>query len=98
MNYATTYAKIKDRSNEDSRCPASNHSESYAQSHLLPNIPDRKNISHKGVMTATSTSCRSVAERYGFEFCTTNEKDIFENKEINTNFIATRHDSYMVSK
>ena len=51
---------------------------SYAQSHLLPNIPKNKNVSLKGVMTASGTSSRSVAERYGFEFCTGNEKDILE--------------------
>lgn len=67
---------------------------SYAQSHLLPNIPRIKNISLKGVMTATSISSRSVGERHGFEFCTTHESDILENEEINTVFIATRHDSH----
>ncbi|MCK5642241.1 MAG: bi-domain-containing oxidoreductase [Gammaproteobacteria bacterium] len=67
---------------------------SYAQSHLLPNIPKNKKVSLKGVMTATGTSSCSVAERYGFEFCTGNEKDILENENINTVFIATRHDSH----
>ena len=41
---------------------------SYAQSHLLPNIPKKKDIFLKGVMTTTGTSSRSVAERFGFEF------------------------------
>ena len=67
---------------------------SYAQSHLLPNIPKTKNVSLKGVMTSTGTSSRSVAERYGFDFCTGDEKDILENENINTVFIATRHDSH----
>jgi len=67
---------------------------SYAQSHLLPNIPKNKSVSLKGVMTASGTSSRSVAERYKFEFCTGNEKDILENENINTVFIATRHDSH----
>ena len=35
-----------------------------------------------------------MAERFRFEFCTTNEKDIIENDDINTVFIATRHDSH----
>ena len=67
---------------------------SYAQSHLLPNIPKGADVSLKGVMTSSGTSSRSVAERYGFEFCTGDEKDILENDEINTVFIATRHDSH----
>ena len=67
---------------------------SYAQSHLLPNIPKSKDVFLQGVMTTTGISSRSVAERYGFDFCTTNEKDIIENDDINTVFIATRHDSH----
>ena len=67
---------------------------SYAQSHLLPNIPKESGIALKGVMTSTGTSSRSVADRYGFEFCTSNEKNILDNQEINTVFIATRHDSH----
>jgi predicted dehydrogenase/threonine dehydrogenase-like Zn-dependent dehydrogenase len=67
---------------------------SYAQSHLLPNIPKNKDVFLRGVMTRTGTISRSVAERYGFDFCTTNEKDIIENDDINSVFIATRHDSH----
>lgn len=67
---------------------------SYAQSYLLPNIPKNKNVILKGVMTSSSASSRSVADRFGFEFCTGNAEDIIANEEINTVFIATRHDSH----
>jgi polar amino acid transport system substrate-binding protein len=67
---------------------------SYAQSHLLPNLPKDHYVALKGVMTATGTGSRSVGERFGFEFCSGEEKDILENPEINTVFIATRHDSH----
>ena len=67
---------------------------SYAQSFLLPNIPKNDKIQLKGVMTSSGTGSRSVAERFGFEFCTSNENDIIDNDEINTIFIATRHDSH----
>ena len=67
---------------------------SYAQSHLLPNIPKDSDVLRKAIMTATGSSARSSAERYGFDFCTTSEKDIIQNDEINTIFIATRHDSH----
>jgi len=67
---------------------------SYAQSHLLPNIPKGADVVLKGVMTASGTSSRSVAERFGFEFCTGQETDILANDSINTVFIATRHDSH----
>ena len=67
---------------------------SYAQSHLLPNIPKSSAISLKGVATATGTGARSTAERFGFEYCTTDVSEILENEDINTVFIATRHDTH----
>jgi polar amino acid transport system substrate-binding protein len=67
---------------------------SYAQSHLLPNIAQNDRIKLVGVMTATGTGSRSVGERFGFEFCTSNEREVLENEGINTVFIATRHDSH----
>ncbi len=66
----------------------------YASSFLLPNIPRDKDVVLKGVMDAVGTKSRTVADRYGFEFCTSDEKDIFENKEINTIFIATQHNTH----
>lgn len=67
---------------------------SYAISNLLPNILQEKGVSLKGVMTSSGTSSRTAAEKFGFEFCTSCESDIFENKEINTVFIATRHNTH----
>ena len=67
---------------------------SYAQGHILPNIPKVSDISLKGVMTRTAVGSRSVADRFGFEFCSNRAEDILENREINTVFIATRHDSH----
>jgi predicted dehydrogenase len=67
---------------------------SYALDHLLPNISKDKDVILKGVMTSSGTSSRTVAEKYGFEFCTSDENDIFDNKDINTIFIATRHNTH----
>ncbi len=66
---------------------------SYAQSHLLPNLPNRK-VALKGVVTTAGSSARSVAERFGFEFASTDASDVLGNDEINTVFIASRHDSH----
>lgn len=65
---------------------------SYAQGNLLPNIPAV--AVKKGVLTNSGTTSKRVAERFGFEFCTSYEKELLENKEINTVFITTRHDSH----
>ena len=67
---------------------------SYAQSHLLPHLQHKKNVVLKGVMTASGVSARSVADRFGFEFCTSNAEDIFADESINTLFIASRHNSH----
>ena len=67
---------------------------SYAQSHLLPNIPKKSDVVLKGVMTSTSAGAKSVADRFGFQFCTGNEDEILANDEINTVFIVSRHDSH----
>jgi predicted dehydrogenase/threonine dehydrogenase-like Zn-dependent dehydrogenase len=67
---------------------------SYAQGNLLPNLPKWDNITRKGVLTNTGTTSKRVAERFAFEYCTSNEDDILNTEAINTVFIATRHDSH----
>jgi predicted dehydrogenase/threonine dehydrogenase-like Zn-dependent dehydrogenase len=67
---------------------------SYAQGNLLPNIPKKPSVLLKGVLTSGGTSALSVAERFGFEFCTSNPDEVIENHDINTVFIATRHNSH----
>ena len=67
---------------------------SYAMSHLLPNVADCGGISLMGVVTSTGTSSRTVAEKYGFRFCSADERDVLDHEETDTVFIATRHDSH----
>jgi polar amino acid transport system substrate-binding protein len=66
----------------------------YAQGHLLPNLSRQPAVELKGVLTSTGTGSRSVADRFGFGFCTAREEDLLEDPEINAVFIATRHDSH----
>ncbi len=67
---------------------------SYAQSHLLPHICKHPKAHCKGVLTQNGISSRSVAERFCFDFCTHEADDILDNDQINTVFIASRHDSH----
>jgi len=67
---------------------------SYAQGNLLPNLPKWNNITRKGVLTNTGTTSKRVAERFHFEYCTSNEDDIIKSDSVSTVFIATRHDSH----
>jgi len=65
---------------------------SYAQGQLLPNLPSY--IRRVSVMTNSGTTSKRVAERFHFEQCTPNEEDIMKNPDVNTLFIATRHDTH----
>ena len=67
---------------------------SYAQGNLLPHLKKFSNIDLKGVLNATGSASRSVAERFEFEFCTDDEDHILRNENINTVFIASKHDSH----
>ena len=68
---------------------------SYAQGNLLPNIQKNdSDIVRRGVLTSSGTTSKGVAEKFGFEFCCSDDKDIFDNSDINTVFVATRHDSH----
>lgn len=66
---------------------------SYAQSHLLPNLPSNKFVSRIGVFSNSGTTSRGVADRFNFNFCTSERSDIYKSKS-NVIFIATRHDSH----
>lgn len=66
---------------------------SYAQGYLLPNIPKNSQVSKIGVLTNTGTTSKRVAEKFKFNFCTTLENDVFDEK-TNTVFVTTRHDSH----
>lgn len=67
---------------------------SYAQGHLLPNLPSEDEVGRISVMTNSGTTSKRVAEKYKFAQCTSDEKEILNNDKINTLFIATRHDTH----
>ena len=66
---------------------------SYAQGNLLPNIPERLDVARVGVLTNTGTTSKRVAEKFKFQFCASEVKDVLEDN-TNTVFVATRHDSH----
>jgi len=63
----------------------------FAQSVLLPALKDVRGVILKGVATATGVSGKKVAQRFGFEYCTTQSEEILNDQGIDTVFIATRH-------
>jgi polar amino acid transport system substrate-binding protein len=65
----------------------------FAQSHLIP-IAKKSLISLDGVATSRGITAKNVAEKFGFNYCTTSPDDILQNDNIDTVFIATPHSSH----
>lgn len=64
----------------------------YAQGHLIPTAKNGGSLDT--VVTKTGTSALSVSKKFGFSSYSTNSEDLFNNEQINTVFIATRHNSH----
>jgi polar amino acid transport system substrate-binding protein len=65
---------------------------SFGQNFLLPALKGKANLI--GVATARPNNARNVADKFGFNYCTGNADELIQDNNINTIFIATRHDSH----
>ncbi len=63
----------------------------YATLMLLPHLSEMENVELVGVSTSTGISGKHAAQKFGFEFCTTDNAQILEDKDVNAVVIATRH-------
>jgi polar amino acid transport system substrate-binding protein len=63
---------------------------SFAQSYLIPNVK-ACGASLDTVVTSKGITSKNVAEKFGFNYCSAEIKDVLGKKEINTVFIATPH-------
>jgi predicted dehydrogenase/threonine dehydrogenase-like Zn-dependent dehydrogenase len=66
---------------------------SFAQSYLIPNVKSAS-ASLDGVVTSRGITAKNVADKFGFNFCSSDVKDVLGNEKINTIFIATPHSSH----
>ena len=64
----------------------------FAKSVLLPGLKKTGGVRLTGVATATGLSGTHVADKFGFGYATTDYRQILENPDTATVFIATRHD------
>jgi predicted dehydrogenase/threonine dehydrogenase-like Zn-dependent dehydrogenase len=62
----------------------------FARSFLLPNIKG-KNVYLVGVADMQGTAAKTVAQKYGYKYCTSDYRELLSDETINTIFIATRH-------
>ncbi len=65
---------------------------SFAQNFLLPNLKD--SLQFKTVVTARGNNAKNIAGKYGFSNASGSADDVFSDDNIDTVFIATRHDSH----
>lgn len=64
----------------------------FATGILLPQLKKMPSLDLRGVATASGLSARNVAQKYGFKYCTSDYKEILNDPQIDTVFVATRHD------
>ncbi len=65
----------------------------FAQSYLLPTLT-KKGVTLHTVVNQSPVSSKAVSERYGFLRFGTDTADVLKNPDIDTVFVATRHDSH----
>lgn len=66
----------------------------FAKSVLLPRLAKLNGVSLVGLATATGRTAKAVGEQFGFEFCSTDYRELLQREDINTVLIATRHDTH----
>lgn len=66
---------------------------SFAQSYLIPNVK-AFGASLDTVVTSKGITSKNVGEKFGFNICSADPKDVIGKREINTVFIATPHSSH----
>jgi predicted dehydrogenase/threonine dehydrogenase-like Zn-dependent dehydrogenase len=62
---------------------------SFAQNVLLPKM--KKHCEFVSIITGKGNTSRYIADKYNFRYATDNVQDLFNDENINTIFIATRH-------
>lgn len=66
----------------------------FAQDVLIPALVSHKNVHLRAVATASGLTARSAAERFGFEYCASDPKEILEDSKVDAVVISTRHDRH----
>lgn len=66
----------------------------FAQGTLIPHLAGLEACRLRGLADLRGEVANHVARRYGYEFCCSDFDELLEDDEINTLFIATRHDTH----
>ena len=63
----------------------------FAQAQHLPNLRRIPFYNIRAIVTKTGSNAKSIAEKYGAQYCTTDYKEALNDKDIDMVVIATRH-------
>jgi predicted dehydrogenase/threonine dehydrogenase-like Zn-dependent dehydrogenase len=66
----------------------------HARGTLLPALEKIKGVHYIGVATASGLSGRHVGDKYGFDYCTTDYRELLDNESVQAVFVLTRHGSH----
>lgn len=65
----------------------------FARTSLLPHLKEKR-ILPVGIADVQGPLAKSVAGKYGYEYCTSDYHELLNDRKINAVFIATRHDMH----
>ena len=63
----------------------------FAKGVILPNLKNIPNVTLRAICTATGISAQSLANKYGFTYCTSDYSEVLADDSIDCIIIATRH-------
>jgi predicted dehydrogenase len=66
----------------------------FTKSVILPTLKKIDGYEFVALNTATGVTAHSVGKKYNFKYITTDSNEIFENREINSVIITTRHNTH----
>ena len=66
----------------------------YAALHLLPHLKGNHAVGLQGLVTATGLNAQQKADKFGFQYCTTELSPVLEDMNVDAIFIATRHSTH----
>ncbi|MBU1751890.1 MAG: bi-domain-containing oxidoreductase [Chloroflexi bacterium] len=66
----------------------------YARGTLLPALQQIKGVRFGGVATASGVSGRHVGSKFGFDYCTTDYRELLQDEAVQAVFVLTRHGAH----
>lgn len=87
-------SESQESASSDTLCLGCIGAGNYASRFLLPHLQSQRDAHLKGLVTATGPSAEKKANKFDFEYCTTEAQAVFDDEEIDAVVIATRHSTH----